>query len=342
MFPQRGKTRHASVRRRAMADRDRPRRKRRSGPRRAPNRFLLADSLADCIPHKGHELLGRLPDVQIDDDARTGVDLDQCRIRAATVLQSPDESGRAFGEIVQRASDADLCEVKSIRLEQARSPLGAIVLPSRRHWLRQGFADSVNRALTDRVHLRGLSILALRQCRVPPMLSALQRAAAAFCAFATVFAVHQVDAAPAEEGVRRATPSGLPVPRFVSLRYSETNCRSGPSFEHPVAFKFLRAGAPVMVIAETHDHWRKIRDAEGSQCWAHQTTLAARDHVLVLAETPLRARPSLDAPVKARLAPGLLAEFDGAERAFARVKAAGVSGWVDADALWGVDVAARH
>jgi SH3-like domain-containing protein len=148
--------------------------------------------------------------------------------------------------------------------------------------------------------------------------------------------------ASAEENARRDTPSGLPVPRFVSLRYSETNCRSGPSFEHPVAFKFMRAGAPVMIVAETRDHWRKIRDSEGSECWAHQTTLAARNHVLVLRETPLRARPSSAAAVKARLAPGLLAEFESAERDFARVKAAGVSGWAETDALWGVDVAARN
>lgn len=146
----------------------------------------------------------------------------------------------------------------------------------------------------------------------------------------------------AEENARRDTPSGLPVPRFVSLRYSETNCRSGPSFEHPVAFRFFRAGAPVLIIAETRDHWRKIRDSEGSECWAHQTTLAARNHVLVLQETPLRARPSSNGAVKARLAPGLLAEFDGAEGDYARVKAAGVSGWAESGALWGVDAAARN
>lgn len=145
----------------------------------------------------------------------------------------------------------------------------------------------------------------------------------------------------AADGARLDTPSGLPVPRFVSLRYGETNCRAGPSFAYPVSIRFMRAGTPVLIVAETRDHWRKVRDSDGAECWAHQTTLAARDHVLVLQETPLRAAPSETAPPKARLAAGLLAEFESRKDGWARVKAAGVAGWVDVDALWGVDAAAR-
>lgn len=177
---------------------------------------------------------------------------------------------------------------------------------------------------------------------LPAMLPALLIAALRALALGTLAASLAAAPVSAEESARRATPSGLPVPRFVSLRYGETNCRSGPSIEHPVVFKFMRAGAPVLVVAETLDHWRKIRDSEGSECWARQTTLAARNHVLVLNDTPLRARPSADAAIRARLAPGLLAEFDGAESEFARVKAAGVSGWVQTSDLWGVDAAARN
>ncbi len=153
-----------------------------------------------------------------------------------------------------------------------------------------------------------------------------------------------VSAAPAAlaEGARRDTPSGLPVPRFVSLRYGETNCRAGPSFEHPVSIKFMRAGAPVMVIAETQDHWRKLRDLDGSECWAHQTTLSARSHVLVLRDTMLRARPAKSSAAKARLAAGLLAEFESMQQGWSRVTAAGVTGWTETDALWGADIAPRQ
>ena len=98
----------------------------------------------------------------------------------------------------------------------------------------------------------------------------------------------------------------------------------------------------MLIIAETQDHWRKIRDSEGSECWVHQRMLVARSHVLVLQDALLRARPSATAQAKARLEAGLLLEFESADKDFARVKTAGVSGWVETAALWGVDAAARH
>ena len=53
--------------------------------------------------------------------------------------------------------------------------------------------------------------------------------------------------------------SGLPLPRFVSLRSAEVNMRAGPSVRYPVEWVYRRAGLPVEVIAE-FDTWRKVRD----------------------------------------------------------------------------------
>ena len=38
--------------------------------------------------------------------------------------------------------------------------------------------------------------------------------------------------------------SGQPVPRFVSLKASQTNLREGPSRDHRIAWVFKRAGEP--------------------------------------------------------------------------------------------------
>jgi len=51
-----------------------------------------------------------------------------------------------------------------------------------------------------------------------------------------------------EEKVRRG--SGLPVPRFASMRSDEVNVRAGPGTRYPVEWVFQRKNMPVEVVAE--------------------------------------------------------------------------------------------
>ena len=135
--------------------------------------------------------------------------------------------------------------------------------------------------------------------------------------------------------VRTDTPSGQPVPRFLSLKFGETNCRVGPSTAHPVRFVFRREGAPVMVVAESVDHWRKIRDAAGDECWAHKVTLRAQTHVQTLRPAVLRRKPSESASAAAKLGPGVLARVDARKDGWLKVSAGGADGWITASAVWG-------
>jgi SH3-like domain-containing protein len=159
----------------------------------------------------------------------------------------------------------------------------------------------------------------------------------------TVIALHlSVLAPPAQADggaprVRTDTPSGYPVPRFLSLKHEQTNCRIGPSSAHPVRYVFRRQGAPVLVIAESVDHWRKIRDAAGDECWAHRVTLSAQTHVQTIRETALGKKPAVDAPASAKLGPGVLARIDARKNGWLKVSAGGVEGWVAEDAVFGGD-----
>ncbi|MEZ5892429.1 MAG: SH3 domain-containing protein [Parvularculaceae bacterium] len=138
--------------------------------------------------------------------------------------------------------------------------------------------------------------------------------------------------------VRLDTPSGQPVPRLVSLKSEKTFCRSGPGFSYPVRLTFMRAGLPVMVVAETRDHWRKIRDPEGDECWTHKSKLSSTETVLVLEDKlPLRAQPDAGAPTRAMLGRGVIARVDGARDGWLRLSADGLKGWARDDALWGAE-----
>ena len=138
-------------------------------------------------------------------------------------------------------------------------------------------------------------------------------------------------------GVRLDTPSGYPVPRFLSLKHAATNCRTGPSLDHPVRFVFKRAGAPVLVVAESVDHWRKLRDPDGDECWVHETTLKAQTHILVREGVTLRRQPKPDAGVSARLGPGVLARLLKRKGDFLLVMAENAKGWVAKEDVWGGD-----
>lgn len=136
--------------------------------------------------------------------------------------------------------------------------------------------------------------------------------------------------------VRLNTPSGYPVPRFVSLKTGKTHCRSGPSFEHPVKLTYMRRGLPVIVIAETTDHWRKIKDLEGDECWVHSATLSGAETALVTAERlPVRKKPFANAPAEALLGRGVIARIEGARGDWLKISTQGVKGWTLRTGLWG-------
>ena len=137
--------------------------------------------------------------------------------------------------------------------------------------------------------------------------------------------------------LRLDTPSGLPVPRFVSLKAARTYCRAGPTFSHPVRITFMRQGLPVMVVAETRDHWRKIRDSEGDECWIYKSKLSSAATALVIEEgLALRPRPGADAPETARLGRGVIARVEKNQDGWLKVSADGARGWGRETGFWGV------
>ena len=72
-----------------------------------------------------------------------------------------------------------------------------------------------------------------------------------------------------------ATASGLPVPRFVSLKADRVNVRGGPDKDHDVTFIYTRVGWPVEITAE-FENWRRIRDSDGAEGWVYHSMLSGK------------------------------------------------------------------
>ena len=130
--------------------------------------------------------------------------------------------------------------------------------------------------------------------------------------------------------------SGLPLPRFVSLRAAEVNLRTGPGIRYPIDWVYRRRGLPVEVIDE-FETWRRIRDHEGTTGWVHQSMLAGQRSALVMSEAQiLRSAPEPNAPGVARLEPGVIARLEACEAAWCRLKVEGYAGWLRREGLFGL------
>ncbi|MEJ2116699.1 MAG: SH3 domain-containing protein [Alphaproteobacteria bacterium] len=141
---------------------------------------------------------------------------------------------------------------------------------------------------------------------------------------------------------RKKGPSGLPIPRFVSLKANEVNVRRGPSWDHAVVWVFRREHLPVEIIAE-FDVWRQVRDSEGATGWVLGTLLSGRRTVLVAPWK--KGQGALDmrnaargGKVVAKLSPGVLGKVKACDGKQCQISAGGVSGYISQELLWGVYV----
>lgn len=137
-----------------------------------------------------------------------------------------------------------------------------------------------------------------------------------------------------------ADGTGLPLPRFVSLRAEQVNMRTGPGVRYPIDWVYLRPALPVEIIQEWQN-WRKIRDPEGAEGWVHQSMLSGRRTVMTLRDGsphPLRDAPQETAAPVAFLEPGVQAHLIQCPRqaAYCRVEVDGREGWLRRGAFWGV------
>ncbi|MBS0559338.1 MAG: hypothetical protein JSR21_04720 [Proteobacteria bacterium] len=168
-------------------------------------------------------------------------------------------------------------------------------------------------------------------------------------ALAGVLVLLAAAAAPRAEGAGSPLPAthavapgkgrytGLPVPRFVSLRSDRVNLRRGPGLRYPIDWVVQRRGLPVEIEREFHN-WRLIRLPDGTRGWVFHALLSGkRTAVVQRAGQVLRRRPQAQARAVAVVQQGVVCDVSGAQRTpdgWCRVQVQGEGGWLRCAALW--------
>jgi SH3-like domain-containing protein len=130
--------------------------------------------------------------------------------------------------------------------------------------------------------------------------------------------------------------TGLPIPRFVSLKGKEGNARRGPGLTHRKDWVFTRAGMPLKITAE-YEHWRRVEDVDGVGGWMHYSVLSGVRSVLVTQDmAPAYATPDKAAGLVFQSERGVVGKLLQCLPDWCRVLVEGEKGWMAETALWGV------
>ena len=134
--------------------------------------------------------------------------------------------------------------------------------------------------------------------------------------------------------------SGLPVPRFVSLKADKVNMHIGPAKTYETKWLYQRAGLPVEITAE-FENWRRIRDADGTEGWVYHSLLSGRRTGMVIAKNPddlvaVYDKPDVESAVTARLERGVIGAVKRCKDAWCAISGRGFDGYIQQVRLWGV------
>jgi SH3-like domain-containing protein len=137
--------------------------------------------------------------------------------------------------------------------------------------------------------------------------------------------------------------TGLPVPRFVTLKAKKINLRVGPGQDYAVSWRYLKSGLPVEITQE-YENWRRIRDADGAEGWVFHSLLSG-DRGAIAAPwmrdkgqdvfVSMRTDARDTGQVVAKLQPGVIVKLDECNGQWCHAEAKDVEGWVSQAEIWG-------
>ena len=136
--------------------------------------------------------------------------------------------------------------------------------------------------------------------------------------------------------------TGLPLPRFVSLKSNKVNLRRGPSLDYKIDWVYKRKHLPLMIVGE-FGHWRQVTDFEGYTGWIYKDLLSGSRYIIVnKEETLLRNKAGFDSLGKAILKKEVIGKLIDCKGLWCFIRIKNMRGYVLAEHVWGVSMGKRY
>lgn len=131
--------------------------------------------------------------------------------------------------------------------------------------------------------------------------------------------------------------TGLPLPRFVSLRSKQVNLRTGPGFRYPVEWVYLKNDLPVEITAE-FEAWRRIKDYNGREGWIYHPMLSGRRTVRVTRNSTLLRAANKNSLPLAKIEQNAVGRLMTCPEntPLCKVEFESFQGWIPREVLWGI------
>jgi len=122
---------------------------------------------------------------------------------------------------------------------------------------------------------------------------------------------------------------------FLTLRYDSVNLRQGPSKNYPIKIFYIKKYLPVLV-QDTSDDWRKIRDQENNTGWIHRSQLSKKKAAITIDDQVIMFKnPTIFSKPLVVLEKGRLCLISKCKDEWCSVKVEKYSGWIRKKSFWG-------
>ena len=123
---------------------------------------------------------------------------------------------------------------------------------------------------------------------------------------------------------------------FRTLRYDVVNLRQGPGKDYPIKIFYKKKFLPVL-IQDSSDNFRKVRDHENNSGWIHVSQLTKKKAAIVTGGDLLMFKNATiySSPIVI-LKEGRLVKIDKCKDNWCKARSAGFKGWIKNKNLWGL------